>query len=155
MVPSRKERGRAHPTRQRAGGRPADHAAPAVRVTGSGARTQARDPDRRLASDRPLRTFAAAASGRPRKVHMRKLIVALAVEFTVSGCALLRPVDSDADYIEVFEYGVPASPFTKVADLAFWVPKSGMGEPTIDDILPELRDRAKHAGADAVVDVHW
>ena len=86
---------------------------------------------------------------------MRKLLVALAVAFTASGCALLRPLDSDADYIEVFEYGVPASPFTKVADLAFWVPKSGMGEPTIDDILPELRDRAKHAGADAVVDVHW
>jgi hypothetical protein len=86
---------------------------------------------------------------------MRKVLAALAVAFTASGCALLRHHDVDADDVEVYQYGVPTSPFKKVADLAFWVPKQGLGEPTIDDILPELRERAKHAGADAVVDVHW
>jgi hypothetical protein len=85
---------------------------------------------------------------------MRKLPVALTVALA-TGCAMFHPVDSDAENVEVFTVGAPTSAFTKVAELAFWVPKSGMGEPTIDDILPELRSRAKHSGADAVMDVHW
>jgi hypothetical protein len=86
---------------------------------------------------------------------MCKLLVALTVALAATGCAMFHPVDSDAQDVDVFTSGPPTSPFRKVADLAFWVPKSGMGEPTIDDILPELRHRAKHSGADAVMDVHW
>jgi hypothetical protein len=85
---------------------------------------------------------------------MRKLPFALTVALA-SGCATFHPVDSDDEDVQVFTAGAPTSAFRKVAELAFWVPKSGMGEPTIDDILPELRSRAKHSGADAVMDVRW
>jgi uncharacterized protein YbjQ (UPF0145 family) len=49
----------------------------------------------------------------------------------------------------------PARPFKKVSSLELYVEKKGKGEPSFEDVLPELKRQARLSGAQAVVNVEW
>jgi uncharacterized protein YbjQ (UPF0145 family) len=51
--------------------------------------------------------------------------------------------------------GAPSRPFMKVSHLDLYVEKVGAGEPSLEDVLPELKRQARLSGAEAVMDVEW
>lgn len=51
--------------------------------------------------------------------------------------------------------GVPARPYAKVSQLDLYVEKRAGGEPSLEEVLPELKRQARLSGADAVIDVQW
>ena len=83
----------------------------------------------------------------------RKLALALAALLAGAGCATLRARADSASEVEVFTQGAPNRPYAKVCELKFYLEKRSTGPNSLDDVLPELRRRARAAGADAVIDV--
>lgn len=88
---------------------------------------------------------------------MPKLAVCLAAALGLVGCSALSPRRSaDEKPIEVFTSDAPKKPFTKVGRIDFHLEKwSSKDPPSMADFRPELENRARLAGADAVIDVDW
>ncbi len=57
--------------------------------------------------------------------------------------------------VEVFSSGHPTRPFTEVCRLSLNLEKKSSGEPTLEDILPEVKHRASMCGADGIIDLEW
>jgi len=55
--------------------------------------------------------------------------------------------------VEVFQAEQPTRPFVKIARLDVHVEKSGFAGTSLEKVLPELKEQARLAGADAIVDI--
>jgi uncharacterized protein YbjQ (UPF0145 family) len=84
---------------------------------------------------------------------MKTSAFALAALLATAGCTTLRARADPAEQVEVFTKGAPTRPYSSVAELNFYQEKRGGGPDSLDDVLPELRRRARAAGADAVIGV--
>jgi uncharacterized protein YbjQ (UPF0145 family) len=51
--------------------------------------------------------------------------------------------------------GTPTRAFTTVSRINLYVEKKTRGEPSLEDVLPELKRQARLSGAEAITDVHW
>lgn len=49
----------------------------------------------------------------------------------------------------------PARPYTKVSSLDLYIEKKAPGEPSLEEVLPELKRQARLSGAEAVIEVQW
>ncbi len=96
---------------------------------------------------------AAAAKNPPPPSPPASPAAALPAQPAAQGPPILSAVD--AQDIEVFASGRPARPFTTVSRLDLYVEKRTPGDPSSDDVMPELKRQARLSGAEAVVDVHW
>lgn len=63
------------------------------------------------------------------------------------------PGHPDGD-IEIVS-GAPGRPFIKVSHLDLYVEKKAPGEPSLEEVLPELKRQARLSGAEAIMDVEW
>jgi hypothetical protein len=81
----------------------------------------------------------------------------------VSGCATTQsrlsflgeryPSRAADAAVEVFRDGVPNKPFNRIARLDVHLEKTGFVRSSFEDALPELKKQARHAGADAVIEI--
>ncbi len=51
--------------------------------------------------------------------------------------------------------GAPTRPYAKVSSLDLYIEKKTAGEPSLEEILPEIKRQARLSGAEAVMDVQW
>jgi uncharacterized protein YbjQ (UPF0145 family) len=87
---------------------------------------------------------------------MRNLDVRLAAVLLLAACSTAghRP-ESDEKRVEIFTSDRPKKPFVEVSRLDFYVEKWSRDTPSMDDFRPELEQKARLSGADAVVDLEW
>lgn len=51
--------------------------------------------------------------------------------------------------------GAPTRPYAKVSSLDLYIEKKTAAEPSLEEILPEIKRQARLSGAEAVMDVQW
>jgi uncharacterized protein YbjQ (UPF0145 family) len=87
--------------------------------------------------------------------RMRKLVL-LAAAMAAAGCSSVpRRSGGEERNVEIFTSGHPTRPFTEVCRLNVYLEKTRTGQPTLEDVLPEVKRRAALCGADAIIDVDW